>query len=149
MTALVCGAIYGDGLADRGLGMGGGGISAGGAISFRASGETESSESVIPVVDDEEVCIMGVGRSWGSWLCSTLSARSLSTWAFMLGVVAVLLRSGFDIGDCLMPDFALALAAFLRIFLARSPGVELCIGWAFDESSSISTGELVVTTLCI
>jgi hypothetical protein len=42
----------------------------------------------------------------------------------MLGVVAVLLRSGFEMGDCLMPDFALAFAAFFRIFLARSPGVE-------------------------
>ena len=62
-TALVCGAIYGDGLADRGLGMGGGGISTGGAMSFRASGETESSDSVIPVADEEECCIMAVGSS--------------------------------------------------------------------------------------
>jgi hypothetical protein len=51
-------------------------------------------------------------------------------------------------GDCLIPDFALAFAAFLRIFLARSPGVVLDMGGAADESSSISRGELVVTTLC-
>jgi hypothetical protein len=50
-------------------------------------------------------------------------------------------------GDCLIPDFALAFAAFLRIFLARSPGVVFDMGGALDESSSISRGELVVTTL--
>ena len=117
-------------------------------MSFRASGETESSDSVIPVADEEEFCIMAVGSSWGSWLCSTLSRSSLSTWAFMLGVVAVLLRKGLEIGDCLTPDFALAFAAFFRIFLARSPGVEFWMVGTVVESSSISTGEFVVTTLC-
>jgi hypothetical protein len=62
-----------------------------------------------------------------------------------LGVAAVLLRSGFEIGDCLMPAFALAFAAFFRIFLARSPGVETDMDDVADESRSISTGELVVT----
>jgi hypothetical protein len=97
-------------------------------------------------VDDDEFCIMGVGRSCGSWPCSALSASSLSTWEFKLGVVAVRLRNGFEIGDCVMPDFALAFAACFRIFLAKSPGVEFDIGGPFDESRSISTGELVVTT---
>lgn len=61
-TPLFCGAMYGDGLAERGLGSGGGGISTGGA-SFRASGDTEpSSESVATVVEEEEVCIMGLGN---------------------------------------------------------------------------------------
>jgi hypothetical protein len=55
--------MYGDGFADLGLGIGGGGISTGGATSFSASGETESSESVMPVVEEEEVCIIGVGSS--------------------------------------------------------------------------------------
>lgn len=119
--ALFCGAIQGDGFADRDFGSGGGGISTG-AGSFRASGDTEqSSESVTPFADEEEVCIMGVGSR--SWSCSTLSASSLSTCAFKLGVVWVLLRMGFEIGDCLMPDLALAFAAFFRIFLARSPGI--------------------------
>jgi hypothetical protein len=44
-----------------------------------------------------------------------------------------------------MPDFALAFAACFRIFFAKSPGVEFDIGGPFDESRSISTGELVVT----
>lgn len=76
---------------------------------------------------------------------------SLSTWAFKLGVVAVFFRCGFAMGDCLMlDDLALALAAFFRIFLARSPGAEFC-GVFVDtlESSSMSTGELVVTGPCL
>jgi hypothetical protein len=52
--------MKGDGFADRGLGIGGGGISTG-VVSFRDSGETESSGSVTAVVDEDEVCIMGVG----------------------------------------------------------------------------------------
>jgi hypothetical protein len=66
----------------------------------------------------------------------------------MLGVVAVLLRSGFEIGDCLMLDLALAFAAFFRIFLAKSPGAIFGIE-ATAESRSISTGELVVTGPCL
>lgn len=44
-----CGAIYGEGFAERGFGIGGGGISSG-AMSVNASGEIEPfSESVAPV----------------------------------------------------------------------------------------------------
>jgi hypothetical protein len=48
-----------------------------------------------------------------------------------------------------MPDFALAFAAFFRVFLAKSPGVEFGMAGAADESSSISTGELVDMALWI
>jgi hypothetical protein len=67
----------------------------------------------------------------------------------MVGVVAVLRRSGFEIGDCFTPPaLALALDAFFRIFLVRSPGAGLGIAGAAEESNSISTGELVVTLPC-
>jgi len=47
--------MKGDGLADRGFGIGGGGISMG-VRSLRACGETDPfSESVAPVVDEPEV----------------------------------------------------------------------------------------------
>lgn len=53
--ALGCGAIYGEGFADRGFGIGGGGISRG-AMSVNASGDIEPfSESVAPVVDEDDV----------------------------------------------------------------------------------------------
>ena len=48
LTFSLCGAMYGDGRADRDAGIGGGGISAD-TVSFRVSGETDPfSESVAP-----------------------------------------------------------------------------------------------------
>ena len=61
-------------------------------------------------------------------------------------MVAVLLRRGFEIGDCLTLDFALAFAAFFLTFFARSPGAGLGKGTAV-VSRSISLGELEDTAL--
>jgi hypothetical protein len=102
-------------------------------MSVKFSGDTEAFSS------DPSVDVAGMGRNDGSGFWAILSSTSLSTWDTMAGLGPALRRSGFEMGELLIPDFPLALAAFgLRVFLTRS---RLLLGGG--GSRSISTGELL------
>jgi hypothetical protein len=138
--------MKGDGLADRGLGIGGGGISII-KLSLRASGDTEllCSESVVPAVDEDEVGKAGNGSCCCS--CSAASTNSLRTCSLRTGVVVCFRRCGFVIGDCRTPGLALFVAFFLGFFTLSA---EFVIGPDPTEvPPSILTGELVVTVPCL
>jgi hypothetical protein len=116
--AWVCAARKGDGLADLGFGIGGGGMSIS-VLSWSASGDTEllCSESVVPGVAEDEVGSAGNGSCCS---CSAASTNSLSICSFMRGVEAAFFRCGLVIGDCRTLAFAL-LGAFFLAFFVVSP----------------------------
>lgn len=135
---LLCGWRAGEGLADRGFGRGGGGMS------DKASGETESfSESVMPAADELEALLLGSVRracfDRGCW-SSADSASSLKR-AFMRGVDPVFFRCGFVMGDLPTLAFALVFAVLVFLaFLATSPAFAAGV----FASRSMPSGELVV-----
>lgn len=72
----------------------------------------------------------------------SVSANSLRTCAFMIGVEAVFFRCGFTIGDCLTPDFLVLPTFFCRTFFKST-----ALGGGVLDSRSISTGEFVAVEL--
>lgn len=135
----------GDGLADLGLGIGGGGMSIN-VLSWSASGDTElvCSESVVPGVADDDVGSAGNGSCCCS--CSAASTNSLSTCSFMSGVEAVFFRCGLVIGDCRTLDFPFLGALFLAFFVVSAEPV---MKPPRGELSMLSFTGLVVIERCV
>jgi hypothetical protein len=121
--------MYGDLLMDRLVGTGGGGIS------VRFSGDTEAFSSDISA---ELTGSGSIGSILFSWLRSSTSLRTCDT---MAGLGPVLRRSGFEMGEFLIPPaLLLVLAALFSLaFLDSSMGTTT---GACDISRSISMGEL-------